>query len=58
MAWVHSDRLAPKWSRRAARFARETLPLLVAMALATLLLCALEARFGRVPPDFETIGAM
>ena len=58
MSWIQSSALAPTLPQRFALFARDTLPLLLAITLTVLLFGALELRSGVAPPDFMLIGEM
>jgi hypothetical protein len=58
MDWMQPGAFLPVLSQHFALFARDTLPLLIAVTLATLLVCILEARFGVAPLDFVPIGEM
>ncbi len=56
MSWTQADRR--RHDGIATRFIVDTLPILIAVVLATVLLCALEERFGIPPPDWPTIAMM
>jgi hypothetical protein len=58
MTWTQSSRLPPSLWQRLTLFATGTLPLVLAVVLAMLLLCALEVRFGVASPDWDVITAM